>query len=53
MQWVLRREEYRQTARALLENDPELMKLATEWVRLKEQYERVRDERHENRFVQF
>lgn len=52
-QWVLRREEYRQTVKALLEKDPELMRLAREWVRLKEQYERVRDERHQDGFVQF
>ncbi|MEO8306546.1 MAG: hypothetical protein ABI616_00730 [Pseudomonadota bacterium] len=40
-QWVERREEYRQTPRALLEKDPELMALATNWVRLQEQYDRA------------
>ena len=39
--WLLRREEYRQTVKALLEKDPELMALAVEWVRLREQYERA------------
>ena len=53
MQWSQRREEYRQTAKALLEKDPELMGLATEWVRLQEQYDRARKERHRDRIILF
>ena len=37
--WQQRREEYRRTARALLEKDPELMALATKLGRLREQYQ--------------
>jgi len=37
--WQQRREEYRRTARALLEKDPELMALATRLGRLREQYQ--------------
>jgi hypothetical protein len=44
-QWVQRSEEYRQTVKALLEKNPELMALGAEWVRLQEQYERVRKDR--------
>jgi hypothetical protein len=51
--WLQRREEYRQTVRSLLESDAELARLASEWVRLKEQYERVRDERHDSGLIQF
>lgn len=51
--WLNRREEYRQTARALMEKDPELLSRATEWVRLREQYDRVRKERHKDGIVQF
>ena len=40
--WLQRREEYRQTARALLEKNPQLLALATEWVRLREHYDRAR-----------
>jgi len=39
--WLQRREEYRQNAKALLEKDPELMALATEWVRLRKEYDRA------------
>lgn len=46
--WLQRREEYRQTARALLEKDPELLALAGEWGRLREQYDRVRKERQKD-----
>jgi hypothetical protein len=46
--WLERREEYRQTARALLEKNPELLALSAEWLRLKEQYERVREERQKD-----
>lgn len=51
--WLQRRDEYRQTARALLEQNPELMALATEWTRLQAQYDRVRKERHKDGIVQF
>jgi hypothetical protein len=40
--WLQRREEYLQAARALLEKDPELMALATEWVRLWARYDQAR-----------
>jgi len=39
--WLVRREEYRQTVKALLEKDPELMALATEWVRRRDHYDRA------------
>jgi hypothetical protein len=51
--WLQRREEYRQTARALLEKNPELLALATEWGRLQEQYDRERKERHKDGIIQF
>lgn len=52
-QWVQRREEYRQTAKALLEKDPELLAMGTEWVRLQAQYERVRKERQKDKAILF
>jgi hypothetical protein len=52
-QWVQRRDEYRQTAKALLEKDPELLALANEWLRLHEQYDRVRKERQKGRIIVF
>jgi hypothetical protein len=45
LQWLQYRDEYRQTARALLEKHPELMALATDWQRLQRQYERARQRR--------
>jgi hypothetical protein len=48
MQWSRRREEYRQTARALLQKDPELRALAARWLQLREQYDRARKEPHKN-----
>jgi hypothetical protein len=51
--WLQRREEYRQTAKALLEKNPELLALATEWGRLREQYDRERKERHKDRIILF
>jgi hypothetical protein len=53
MQWSKRGEEYRQMARALLQKDPELMALATEWLRLRGQYDRVYKERHKDRIFLF
>jgi hypothetical protein len=50
-QWVQRREEYRQTAKALLEKDPELLALGAELVRLQAQYERVRKERQKDKII--
>jgi hypothetical protein len=44
-EWVERSAEYRQTVKALLEKDPELMALGAEWVRRQEQYERARKQR--------
>jgi hypothetical protein len=41
MQWLRRREEYRRTARALLEKDSQLLALAVEWGRLQEEYDRA------------
>ncbi|MEO6186881.1 MAG: hypothetical protein ABIP83_11360 [Steroidobacteraceae bacterium] len=40
--WLQRREEYRQTARAVLEKNPELLAMANELARLREQYDRTR-----------
>ena len=51
--WVQRREEYRGAARALLEKDPELMALATRWLRLREQYDRAFKERHKDKLILF
>jgi hypothetical protein len=50
--WLQRREEYRQTVKALLEKDTELLTLATEWVRLREQYDQVRKERRQDRIIE-
>jgi hypothetical protein len=52
-QWLQRREEYRQTARALLEKNPDLLALAAEWTRVQEQYDRVRQQRLKDGIVQF
>jgi hypothetical protein len=43
-QWLVRRDEYRQTARDLIEKDPELKALALEWVRLQQRFEHARKE---------
>jgi len=51
--WLQRREEYRQTAKALLEKNPELLALAAEWGRLRAQYDRERMERHKERIILF
>jgi hypothetical protein len=51
--WAQRREEYRQTARALLEKDPELLALATKWLRLREQYGQAFKERHKDKIILF
>ena len=40
-QWVLRREEYLQTVRRVVANDPELTDLAVYWGRLLEQYDKA------------
>jgi hypothetical protein len=47
LQWLRYREEYLQTARALLEKHAELLALATDWQRLQQQYERTRQRRGE------
>jgi hypothetical protein len=45
--WLQNRDEYLRTARALLEQHPDLMALAMEWQRLQRQYERVLQPRGE------
>ena len=50
-EWFVRREEYRENARALLLAHPQLMERALKWRQLQAQYERARKQRMKGRVI--